>query len=111
MENHTAFSRRHLGCSCAEATRMVSECGFGSLEQLINSAVPGDIRTDRKLDLPEPLSEHESLQRLAGIMGRNKVMRSLIGQGYYGTITPPVIARCVFESDREGNHTIRIICM
>ncbi len=98
MENHTAFSRRHLGCSCAEATRMVSECGFESLEELITCAVPKNIRIDRSLDLPEPLSENDSLQRLAGIMNNNKVMRSLIGQGYYGTITPPVIARCVFEN-------------
>lgn len=98
MENHTSFSRRHLGCTNTEAAEMASECGFASVDELINSAIPEDIRLSRHLDLPAPLSESDSLLRLAGIMNDNKVMRSLIGQGYYNTITPPVIARCVFEN-------------
>ena len=98
MENHTSFHRRHLGCSDAEAEGIASECGFSSVEELINSAIPGNIRLDRTLELPSPLGEMESLLRLKGIMDHNKEMRSLIGQGYYNTITPPVIARCVFEN-------------
>ncbi|MCH2061585.1 MAG: aminomethyl-transferring glycine dehydrogenase [Verrucomicrobiales bacterium] len=98
MENHTSFHRRHLGCSDAEAEGMASECGYSSVEELINSAIPGNIRLDRKLELPAPLGEMESLLRLKGIMDHNKEMRSLIGQGYYNTVTPPVIARCVFEN-------------
>ena len=98
MENHTSFHRRHLGCSDAEAEKMASECGFSSVEELINSAVPSNIRLRDNLELPSPLSERESLMRLSGIMDNNKVMRSLIGQGYYNTITPAVIARCVFEN-------------
>ena len=98
MENHTSFPGRHLGCSSAEAAAMASECGFGSVDELISSALPEDIRLDRQLEIPAPLSENDSLRRLAGIMDNNKVMLSLIGQGYYNTITPPVIARCVFEN-------------
>ena len=98
MEYHTSFPRRHLGCNSAEAAAMASTCGFTSVDELINTALPEDIRLEIPLNLPAPLSEKDSLQRLAGIMDNNKVIPSLIGQGYYNTITPPVIARCVFEN-------------
>ena len=69
-----------------------------SIDELVRQIVPDSIllRGDNKL--PDGCSEQEALTELKELAGRNKVKRSLIGQGYYGTITPPVIQRNVFEN-------------
>ena len=98
MDNYHAFSRRHLGTDEKGIAKLVRACGFDSVDDLIATAVPGGIRIDGELDLPPALEEPAALARLGEIMGENRVVRSFIGQGYHGTVTPSVIARCVFEN-------------
>ncbi|MGB1216625.1 MAG: aminomethyl-transferring glycine dehydrogenase, partial [Saprospiraceae bacterium] len=69
-----------------------------SLEQLIKETVPEDIILEKELDLPVPQTEHEYLKELKKVASQNKVFRSYIGMGYYGTITPSVILRNIFEN-------------
>jgi len=94
----TEFISRHIGPSEAEQTQMLNDLGLSSMDELVRQIVPDSIllRGDNKL--PDGCSEHEALTELKELAGRNKVKRSLIGQGYYGTITPPVIQRNVFEN-------------
>ena len=77
---------------------MLEVVGHGSLVELISDAVPGGIRMDRELDLPAALSEDQALAWLRAWMGKNKVLKSFIGQGYHGTLTPGVILRNVLEN-------------
>ena len=77
---------------------MLAQLGRGNLDELIDAAVPKAIRLGRKLNLPAPLGEFAALAELRRIAGENKVFRSFIGQGYYDTITPPVIQRNVLEN-------------
>ena len=94
----TEFISRHIGPSEAEQTQMLNDLGLSSMDELVRQIVPDSIllRGDNKL--PDGCSEQEALTELKELAGRNKVKRSLIGQGYYGTITPPVIQRNVFEN-------------
>lgn len=77
---------------------MLKEIGFGSLEEMTQAIVPGDIRLAAPLALPAPLSEQEALAALRRVLSANKPVRSLIGQGYYGAFMPPVIQRNVYEN-------------
>ena len=77
---------------------MLQALGYDSLQTLSEAVVPENIQLKRLLDLPEPVSESDALKELYGIASKNKVWRSLIGQGYYGTVTPPVIQRTIFEN-------------
>ena len=94
----TEFVSRHIGPSKAEQPQMLDDLGLSSIDELVRQIVPDSIllRGDNKL--PDGCSEQEALAELKELAGRNKVKRSLIGQGYYGTITPPVIQRNVFEN-------------
>ncbi|MCU0795015.1 MAG: aminomethyl-transferring glycine dehydrogenase [Akkermansiaceae bacterium] len=98
MSLHTDFASRHLGSMASDIEAMLQETGYPSLDALIDDAVPAGIRSGKALDLPAALSEPEALGRLKGIMGRNRVLRSYIGQGYYGTFTPGVIQRNILEN-------------
>ncbi|HHI79376.1 MAG TPA: glycine dehydrogenase (aminomethyl-transferring) [Planctomycetes bacterium] len=93
-----SFLERHLGPRKSEQEEMARFLGFSSLEDLIGAAVPSSIRLGRELNLPAPLSEADSIQRLAELAEKNRVHRSFIGMGYYGTITPPVIQRNILEN-------------
>lgn len=90
-------NRRHIGPSPSEMEEMLKVVGAGSLDQLIEQTVPGSIRQDTSLDWPA-LSEREMLSLMREVAGENRVMTSLIGQGYYGTVTPPAIQRNIFEN-------------
>jgi glycine dehydrogenase len=92
------FVERHLGRPPAEEQAMLAQIGVPSLAKLIEQTVPAGIRLNRALDLPAALTEHESLKRLAGIAGRNKVMRSYLGMGYSDCLVPPVVQRNVLEN-------------
>ncbi|MFC4624826.1 aminomethyl-transferring glycine dehydrogenase [Daeguia caeni] len=92
------FVARHIGPRPEEERSMLAALGLPSMETLISQAVPQSIRLNRLLDLPEPLSEADALAELGAIMGRNVVKKSFIGAGYYGTHTPPVIQRNMFEN-------------
>jgi glycine dehydrogenase len=92
------FPRRHIGPDDIESAAMLREVGLKSIEELIARAVPASIRLGRELDLPEPLGEHQALAELKAIASQNSVLRSHIGMGYYGCITPPVIQRNILEN-------------
>ena len=77
---------------------MAEVCGHASLDALIEATVPSAIRMERPLGVPPAAGEQEALAELRTIMSRNKALRSCIGQGYYGTVTPPVIQRNILEN-------------
>ncbi len=93
-----SFARRHIGPGAEETASMLATLGFGSLDALIDKAVPASIRADRPLALPEPQGEYETLEELRELAARNRSFRSFLGMGYYGTITPPVIQRNILEN-------------
>jgi glycine dehydrogenase len=90
-------NRRHIGPSPAEMVLMLKAVGVASLDQLIDETVPADIRQAEPLSW-SPLAEHELLARMREVADKNTVMTSLIGQGYYGTVTPPAIQRNILEN-------------
>ena len=90
-------NRRHIGPSPAEMAAMLTAVGVPSLEALIDETVPKSIRQSTPLGWA-PLAEHELLDRMRQVAKRNTVMTSLIGQGYYGTVTPPAIQRNILEN-------------
>ncbi len=92
------FERRHNGPAAEGIQAMLDALGMDSLDTLADSAVPDAIRTEKALDLPAALTEAELLERARSLAEKNSVARSYIGMGYYGTITPPVILRNVFEN-------------
>ena len=77
---------------------MLKALGLASLDELVASTVPAHIRLPRGLDLPAPLGESAALAELREIAAENRVFRSFIGQGYYDTLTPPVIQRTILEN-------------
>ena len=92
------FQNRHIGTTAAQQTEMATSVGFQSVDELIGTAVPDNIKLDQPLDLPTALTENEALLKLRTYADQNKVVRSCIGMGYYDTITPPVLLRNVFEN-------------
>src|ERR1700683_1966586 len=92
------FARRHIGPQPEEAETMLRTIGCKSLDQMVDAVVPSAIRLRGPLDLPAAQGEREALETLREIMSHNKVFRSYIGQGYYDTITPPVIQRNFLEN-------------
>ncbi len=91
-------NRRHIGPSPGEMEAMLSEVGAASLDELIDQTLPRSIRQEGPLDFEPALSEWELLGRMREIAGSNDAFTTLIGQGYYGTVTPPAIQRNVFEN-------------
>ena len=90
-------NRRHIGPSPAEMVQMLQAVGAPTLEALISETVPKSIRQAVPLGWA-PLTEQDLLARMREVAGRNKLMTSLIGQGYYGTVTPPAIQRNILEN-------------
>ena len=90
-------NRRHIGPSPAEMAEMLKAVGAADLDALIGQTIPASIRQETTLDWPA-LSEKALLERMREVAGKNRVMTSLIGQGYYGTVTPPAIQRNIFEN-------------
>ncbi len=94
----SGFPRRHIGPSIDDIDVMLSLLGVDSLDELIGQAVPTSVRQQTDLALASGVGEPEALAELKRIAGENRVVRSLIGQGYHGTITPPVVKRNVLEN-------------
>ncbi|HET6798616.1 MAG TPA: aminomethyl-transferring glycine dehydrogenase [Gemmatimonadales bacterium] len=92
------FAYRHIGPRRSDVGEMLELLGYESLESLIDTVVPEEIRLRRPLALPPGRSEREVLQALRGIAGMNRVFRSYIGMGYAGCFTPQVIQRNVLEN-------------
>lgn len=91
-------NRRHIGPSPSEMADMLKVVGYKSLDALIDATVPSSIRQKVPLTWGAALTEREALDRLRETANKNQVLTSLIGQGYYGTITPPVIQRNILEN-------------
>jgi glycine dehydrogenase len=98
MSTRLDFSSRHLGPVGSERDEMLRATGYASLEALVDAAVPAGIRLPDSLELPEARSEQDALGWLKSIMGKNRLLKSFIGQGYYGTHTPGVIQRNILEN-------------
>ncbi len=92
------FAKRHIGPTDTQLQAMLDELHMASLDQLSDTAVPPSIHKSKPLLLPQALSEQEALCQLKGLAEKNTVYKSLIGLGYYDTITPPVIQRNVLEN-------------
>ncbi len=98
LEPRANFIRRHIGPSEVETAEMLREVGAKTLEEFIDKVVPEKIRLSRPLDLPKAKAERSALSYLRRMVERNEVFVSMIGMGYYGTITPKVILRNVLEN-------------
>ena len=96
--NTDSFSLRHIGPRETEVFEMLKTIGADSIEQLIYETVPDDILLDKKLNLPEALSEAEYLKHIEELGNKNIVYESYIGLGYHPTVTPPVIQRNILEN-------------
>jgi glycine dehydrogenase len=92
------FADRHIGPTEADVAVMLDALGLGSLDELLEEAVPPSIRDGKPLELEDAVGEPEVLVRLRALAARNRVVTPLIGTGYYGTHTPGVILRNVLES-------------
>lgn len=92
------FIDRHNGPHPSQLQEMLQFIGAKDMETLISQTVPSDIRLKEPLKLDAPISEYEFLAKLKKIVAKNKSTRSLIGMGYYGTASLPVILRNVFEN-------------
>ena len=92
------FVRRHIGPTADDLPEMLTAVGASSLDDLIDRAVPSQIRVEGGHDLPGPLSETDTIARLRAIADKNEVYTSLIGMGYTGTVLPAVIQRNVLEN-------------
>ncbi|AXI76605.1 aminomethyl-transferring glycine dehydrogenase [Peterkaempfera bronchialis] len=98
LEQASPFENRHIGPDRAEQDKMLAHVGYGSLDELTAAAVPEAIRSLQGLDLPGARSEAQVLAELRELADRNQVLTPMIGLGYYGTFTPPVILRNVLEN-------------
>lgn len=97
LDGALPFVERHIGLRDADIAAMVERLGFESLDALMTAAVPGGIRAAESLRLPTALSEEATARELRQIAHANRPGEAMIGLGYHGTITPPVIRRNVLE--------------
>jgi glycine dehydrogenase len=98
IDSPDTFEQRHIGPDETQQAAMLRVIGARSLDALIDAAIPASIRLKKPLQLPPAESEHEYLDRLRRVAAKNQPFKSFIGMGYYGTITPSVILRCLFEN-------------
>jgi glycine dehydrogenase len=96
--NNAEFIQRHIGPNHDDTQKMLSVIGLKSVEELISKTVPDNIRSKKAMEIPAGLTEFEMLQALKKTGEKNIVATNFIGQGYYGTITPSVILRNIFEN-------------
>ena len=98
MSEYTDFCSRHVGTMGETREEMIRSLGYPRILELIDDAVPENIRDHREMELPPAHSETEALELLRTIMKQNVVLKSFIGQGYFGTNTPAVIQRNILEN-------------
>ena len=98
LEQGIPFEQRHIGPDSEARAKMLAHVGYGSLDELTAAAVPDVIKNADALDLPGARTEAEVLAELRSLADRNQVLDSMVGLGYYGTFTPPVILRNVMEN-------------
>lgn len=95
---NSSFATRHIGPQERDLAAMLQTVGASSLEDMIDQTIPPAIRLEKEPELAAPVSEFEFLENLRSIAGTNTVLKSYLGQGYYGCVTPSVIQRNVFEN-------------
>ncbi|MFF5388492.1 aminomethyl-transferring glycine dehydrogenase [Streptomyces sp. NPDC013012] len=98
LEQGIPFEQRHIGPDAEARAKMLAQVGYGSLDELTAAAVPDVIKNAEALGLPAARTEAEVLAELRSLADRNQVLAPMIGLGYYGTFTPPVILRNVMEN-------------
>ncbi|MFG2720405.1 aminomethyl-transferring glycine dehydrogenase [Streptomyces sp. NPDC048416] len=98
LERGIPFEQRHIGPDAEAQAKMLAQVGYGSLDELTAAAVPDVIKSAGALGLPDARTEAEVLAELRQLADRNQVLAPMIGLGYYGTFTPPVILRNVMEN-------------
>ncbi len=98
LENATEFVTRHIGIAPEDEAHMLSAIGAASRDALIDAIVPPSIRRHQPMALPPAATEAQALAELKALAGRNQLLKSFIGQGYYGTHTPGVILRNILEN-------------
>ncbi|MFI8966865.1 aminomethyl-transferring glycine dehydrogenase [Streptomyces sp. NPDC053493] len=98
LEQGIPFEQRHIGPDAEARAKMLAQVGYGSLDELTAAAVPDVIKNAEALKLPGARTEAEVLAELRALADRNQVLAPMIGLGYYGTFTPPVILRNVMEN-------------
>ncbi len=95
---YTSFEQRHIGPNAADQKHMLSALGYDSLTDLMAAALPDAIKFVGGSTLPAAVAEHEAIARLREISSKNRITKSYIGLGYYGTHTPGVILRNIMEN-------------
>src|SRR6516225_8409235 len=98
LENAPEFIARHIGPDAADEARMLSAIGAASREALVSALVPKNILRGNAMAIPDAVTEAKALAELKALAGKNKVLKSFIGQGYFGTLTPGVILRNILEN-------------
>jgi glycine dehydrogenase len=98
LENTSEFIARHIGISPADEAVMLKAVQASSRDALMKTIVPASIARTHAMDIPAPISEAAALAELKTMAAKNKVFKSYIGQGYYGTHTPGVILRNILEN-------------
>jgi glycine dehydrogenase len=98
LENQAEFISRHIGIDESDEALMLKAVSSSSRRELIDGIVPRSIARQSPMNLPPPVTEAQALRQLKAIAAKNKVFKSFIGQGYYGTFTPGVILRNVLEN-------------
>ena len=93
LENASEFQARHIGIFADDEALMLQVIGEKSRSDLIASIVPASIARKSAMAIPAAITEAAALAELKAVAGKNKVLKSFIGQGYYGTHTPGVILR------------------
>ncbi|PYQ14602.1 MAG: glycine dehydrogenase (aminomethyl-transferring) [Acidobacteria bacterium] len=93
-----SFLPRHVGPDAAEIRQMLDLLGVASLDALVDETIPADIRFRRALELPAARTEHQLIEDLRVLAGRNQVFRSFIGMGYHDCLVPAVVQRNVLEN-------------
>jgi glycine dehydrogenase len=96
--NTESFALRHIGVREEDLQKMLKVIGVESLEELIDQTIPGDIRLNKNLSLPQALSESEFLNLIRNLSEKNRVFKSYIGLGYHESVVPSVIKRNILES-------------
>ena len=91
------YISRHIGPTDSERAKMLDIVGYGSIQELVDAAMPPGILAKQPLNLPPALTEKEAQNRLRELAAKNTVLRAFYGQGYSSTVTPPVIRRGVVE--------------
>ena len=97
LEMRDDFASRHIGPTRQDVDAMLEVIGVPTLEDLLDRTVPASIRHDEPLALDPALTEREAVETLRAMADRNRPLVSMIGMGYYGTVTPPVVLRNVLE--------------